>query len=138
MIDPDTEEKMNAAEERKSFHSILTTERILIALGTLALIVLLWGADQLYEMNASMTEVKDHIKDADEFHKKIPDGFFTQARWGLMDEFKSNQIHNAQMALLDKRQALLEKEIEAHLEEAQYWKEVIKRLAERHSFEKEE
>jgi len=78
--------------------------------------------------------IRDHTIEANSIHKLIPDGFFSQSRWGLDDELKSQAILRHEMALLDKKIALVELQIKAHLDEAIIWKDRIKELT-RHSEE---
>ena len=135
-------------EEKRTMKSIDRIEiRILdfvlgIA-GVLLTAAILWGANKLTTLGETVTnvgadvkiisrEVKDHIDKADSFHERIPEGFFTQPRWGLADELKAQNLLNQHMALLDKKIALQNERLAASENEAEIWVEIIKGLVKMH------
>ena len=87
---------------------------LLAIIGSFLVLLVGWGAYQIYEMKGDMALILNHVEEADEFHDKIPDGFFIQDRYGWNEEFPNRQATKESIALLDKRIELVKEEFKSH------------------------
>ena len=81
-------------------------------------------------LGSLVVQIRDHSIAADIVHDQIPAGFFTQRRWGLDDERLEQKRVAAELRLISERINLIASQQEAHLHEAEIWKDMIRDLVE--------
>lgn len=137
-----TEERREMPEDEKQAFRLV--EWVLGIVGLLIAAAIIWGGNEIIDLKDTVNgvgsrveiishDINAHIEEADDFHKKIPDGFFSSPQWGLAEELRSQATYTREMSLLDKKLALLDKRMDAHDREAKIWVDIIKELTRAHS-----
>ena len=92
-------------ETRALFKKQRKLEFLNTGLGMLMLTLLLWGSFQLFEQGKSQAAYKakldSHILEYADLATKIPDGFFTKARYGVADAKADREYNQLKRDALD-------------------------------------
>ena len=117
-------------ETRALFKKQRKLEFLNTGLGMLMLTLLLWGSFQLFEQGKSHEHYKaklnSHILEYADLATKIPDGFFSKARYGVADAKADREYNQLKRDALDQRLHTLETLSATHISESEIYKQMIR------------
>ena len=120
-------------ETRALFKKQRKLEFLNTGLGMLMLTLLLWGSFQLFEQGKSHEHYKakldSHILEYADLATKIPDGFFSKARYGTSDAKADREYNQAKRDAIDSRLHALERISATHISESEIYKQMIRDTA---------
>ena len=120
-------------ETRALFKKQRKLEFLNTGLGMLMLTLLLWGSFQLFEQGKSHEHYKakldSHIMEYADLSTKIPDGFFSKARYGVADAKADREYNQLKRDALDQRLHKLETLSATHISESTLYIQMIKDTA---------